>query len=82
MRNSLIAAGGIIVGLAVAALVFIPGRAPTAPSSDAITIDQAANWTYDKDGVRIGDLTISADNKNLPVTAPGISAGSSINSRR
>ena len=46
MRNSLIAAGGLIIGLAVAAIVFAAARhAPTPPASGTITIEQAARWT-------------------------------------
>ena len=67
-----------IAGAASAALIMYLMRpapsAPATPVKDAITIEQAARWTYDKDGIWIGNLTIAADHKGLPVTAPGISA--------
>ncbi len=74
--RSIIFAG--IAGAASTALIMYLLRpapsAPATPIKDAITIEQAARWTYDKDSVWIGDFTISADHKGLPVTAPGVSA--------
>jgi hypothetical protein len=51
-----------------------PALSAPATAKDALTIEQAARWTYDKDAIRIGDLTISADHKALLVAVPGISA--------
>jgi len=74
MNRAVYAIVSAVVAVLTALVMYLVLRAPTAPAPDVITIEQATRWTYDRDGVWIGDLTISSDNKNLPVTAPGISA--------
>ena len=74
-RSAVLVMSGAATGCLATALVMLVLRdAPAAAIKDAIAINQAKSWSYHKDGIRISYLAISPDNKNLPVTAPGVSA--------